>query len=85
MKSLRMRNGIRVNFFRMRNVIPAFYIPEQSFSFLRDKQVSFKFESLDLYIFILWVLKLFCGLRATDTTLNITYETRGNLDMESVF
>jgi hypothetical protein len=30
----------------------------------------------------LWLLKLFCGLRATGTSLNITYETQGNLDLE---
>jgi hypothetical protein len=36
--------------------------------------MSFKFESFDLYIVILWLLKLFCGLRATGTSLNITYK-----------
>jgi hypothetical protein len=47
---------------------------KKRFSFLRDKQVSFKFESLDMNVFILWFLKLFCGLRATGTSLNITYK-----------
>jgi hypothetical protein len=32
------------------------------------------FESLDLYIVVLCLLKLLCGLRATGTSLNITYK-----------
>jgi hypothetical protein len=59
-----------------------FYFPEQIFSFLWHLVESFKFESLDLYIFILWLLKLLYGLTATGTSLNITYEIQSSLDLE---